>query len=247
MRNLVTAVTTSILVLYCSASSAASEGLTEETGKEILDELRQIKNLLQGQQRGARPGEQAVLVQVKASGAVLGRPDAPITMIEFTDYQCPFCRQFSGNTFPSIRTKYIDTGKIRFISRNLPLPIHPDARNAAHAAICAGEQGRYWEMREILFQNTDLGVTKLPDYASTIGLDTHRFRDCLSADKTPRINSDVSEANAIGISGTPSFVIGRTTDGEITGERVVGALPLGIFETKINALLEQIATGRKTP
>jgi protein-disulfide isomerase len=123
------------------------EGITKQQADEILNELRQIRELLE-KQTGAAPqqaGEQITKAKVSTEGAYsIGSKDAPLTMVEFTDFQCPFCERFHTSTFADLKRDYIDTGKLRFVSRDLPLDFHPNAMQAAEAGRCAGEQGQYW-------------------------------------------------------------------------------------------------------
>src|SRR3989338_5451600 len=138
-----------------------SPPITKEQADAILKELQAIRQLLeqmQRQQAQPRPVQQPVQppappakVKVRSDGPYwLGKADAPVTVVEFTDYQCPFCRRFHQSAFEEIKKNYIDTGKVRFVSRDLPLDIHANAARAAHAARCAGEQGKFWEMRHLL-------------------------------------------------------------------------------------------------
>ena len=123
----------------------------------------------------------AVIAKVStADNPTLGKPDAPITIVEFSDYQCPFCRRFFENTLPALKADYIDIGTVRYVFRDFPLDrIHPQARKAAEAARCAGEQGQYWEMHDQLFQNRALRVLQLKGYARNLGLDLTAFEACL--------------------------------------------------------------------
>ena len=118
-------------------------GITRAQADEILDELRQIRQLLEKNAAAAPAAPEAGgKVRVKIEKLpVLGDKNAPITMVEFTDYQCGFCQRFHMSTFPEIRKKFIDTGKVRFVSRDLPLDFHSNAMRAAQAARCAGDQG----------------------------------------------------------------------------------------------------------
>src|SRR5262249_17984609 len=115
----------------------------------------------------------------------LGQADAPVTLVEFSDYQCPYCRMFFSDTFPTLRREYIDTGKVRYVFRDYPLAqMHPQARKAAEAAHCAGEQGKYWEMHDLLFQNQQaLALPQLSEYARNLGLDGASFDACLQSEK----------------------------------------------------------------
>lgn len=102
---------------------------------------------------------------------ILGKADAPVTMIEFSDFQCPFCARYTSQTFPQIKKEYIDTGKVRAVFKNFPLPFHSDAQKAAEAGECAAEQGKFWEYKEKLFQNqSNLSVSDLKEYASELSL-----------------------------------------------------------------------------
>lgn len=222
-------------------SVAAEEGLTRAQGDAILKELRAIHQLLQSQRQPARPQPQRpkrAKVPV-GDGTVLGSADAPVTMVEFTDYQCPFCKRFYDQTFGELKKAYIDTGKVRFVSRNLPLSIHQNANGAARAALCAGEQGHYWEMRQLLFANNrQLAAAQLPKYAAQLKLDGAAFQACLDGPKVAaELNQDHKDASAAGITGTPSFVLG-TSDGKVVdGDLLVGAQPFVAFKGRIETLL----------
>src|SRR6476469_6380197 len=112
-------------------------------------------------------------------GRTLGPADAPVTIIEFTDLQCPYCGRFSRETWPELRARYIDTGKVRFVSRDFPLPFHAFAMPAAIAARCAEQQGRYWEFREAVFrQQARLGGEPYAQIAASLGLDTAALEAC---------------------------------------------------------------------
>lgn len=186
---------------------------------------------------GAAAGESAA----GAPGGfnVLGREDAPVTIIEFTDLQCPYCARFASSTFPELRRAYIDTGKVRFASRDLPLPFHPFAIPAAVASRCAGEQGHFWEYREALFAaQSRLGQEPYADLARDLGLDLGRFEACRRDGRQEAdVRSDQAIARNAGIASTPSFVIGRLIDGRFQGEIISGAQPLEVFRARIEALL----------
>ena len=114
---------------------------------------------------------------------MLGRADAPVTLVEFSDYQCPFCQRFFATTLSALKKHYVDTGKVRYVFRDFPLDqMHPQARKAAEDAHCAGEQGKYWEMHEVLFQNQrTLAPPQLTVHARTVGVDGSKFDECLSS------------------------------------------------------------------
>src|ERR1035441_4839957 len=142
------------LLLPLGAPGATKDqGITREQADEILKELRQIRQLLESQQAKAPQAqeEQVVKAKVNLEGfAMLGSKEAPLTIVEFTDYQCPFCQRFHTTAFPELKKNYIDTGKVRFYSRDMPLDFHPDAMRAAEAARCASDQGQFWRLRDVL-------------------------------------------------------------------------------------------------
>ena len=172
-----------------------------------------------------------------------GKADAPITIIEFSDYQCPFCGRFVKNTFPDIAKKYIDGGKVKYVFRDFPLEFHKQAPKASEAANCAGDKGKYWEMHDKLFDNqSTLTVDKLKQYAADIGLDTESFNACIDSGKhADEINKDLEDGKKATVSGTPTFFIGKTQSGkkEIAGKRMVGARPFSSFEQVIEQLLAE--------
>jgi protein-disulfide isomerase len=172
---------------------------------------------------------------------MLGSADAPVMIIEFTDLQCPYCARFARDTWPQLRERYVDTGKVRFATRDLPLPFHAFALPAAVAARCAGQQGKFWEYREALFRDQSLlGQGRYAELAVAFGLDTTRFETC-RADPTvaQAVRTDTTLARSSGISSTPSFVIGRVVNGEFEGEVIAGAQPFEVFQQRLDSLLQQ--------
>jgi protein-disulfide isomerase len=180
-------------------------------------------------------------VQMKLAGLeyALGAPGAPVTLVEFTDYQCPFCRRFQAQDWPQLKRDYIDTGKVRFIVRDLPLSFHSNARPAAEAAHCAGEQSRFWPMHlGLLGQSADLSPQGLEARARALGLDLPRFRACIAANKYEgAIAANAAQADVLGIRGTPAFVVGAAQHGQLDGVLLEGALPYDTFRMVLEALL----------
>lgn len=230
------------------------EAMTHDQADAILNELKAIHTLLQTQ-ANRPPGPSPAPAAAPASTAVspttdkvrlkvgknlhwMGRPDAPVTIVEFTDYQCPFCRKYHTESFAQLKKNYIDTGKVRFASSDLPLDFHANAQRAAEAAWCAGEQDKYWELRDAMITNSsDLSKDAITKYAQTVSLDIASFAACTDAEKyKAEIQEGTAEAATVGISGTPSFVIGKSAPDAIDGVRIVGALPLSAFETEIQKL-----------
>lgn len=230
--------------MLAMSSVTIAESMTKIQGDAILKELREIKQLLAKPQQAmaAAPTAQAKSenLTIKDSAIyVLGRNDAPLTLVEFTDYECPFCKRFYENTFPVLKKNYIDTGKLKFISRNMPLPMHSHALKAAQAAMCAGEQGKYWEMKDLLFKNQSrLEVDALIGYAKNVALNSDTFKACMSDDnRLKAISDEASYINSLGVSGTPSFVLGKSVGDSVEGRKIVGAQPIEAFENAINELL----------
>lgn len=210
---------------------------------KILTELRAIHHLLERLERqqmataqtATPPASDKVQMTVAEGWYSIGRDDAPVTIVEFADYQCPFCRKFQSEAFVELRKNDIDTGKVRFVSRDLPLDFHPNASGAAMAARCAGEQHKFWQMRDLLLaKDADLSSAALLKYGKQINLDMTAFEFCLDDKKyTSNIQKDVADAASIGIGGTPSFVVGKTAKDQIKGVRISGAAPYSAFETAI--------------
>jgi protein-disulfide isomerase len=162
----------------------------------------------------------------------LGPANAPVTFVEFTDYECPFCGRYFQETYPTLLAVYGD--RIKFAIRNFPLmSIHPRAAKAAEAAECAADQDRFWEYHDMLFENQDaLGVASLKQYATDLGLSRVRFAECLdSGEKAAVVAADVRDGRAYMLNGTPTFFV--------NGRRIVGAQPLAVFELYIEQALQE--------
>ena len=227
------------------AAGPASDAVSRDQADAILSELRQIRMLLErgaGAAQAPSPREpqmpQPVANAAIALGSefVLGSKNAPVTIIEFSDYQCGFCRRFHTEAFAQIRAKYIDTGRVRFVSRDMPLDASGPSLRAAEAVRCAGEQDRYWELRDSIIAGPPrLSNESIRAHAGTIvGLDLAKFDSCVSSGKhAPAIQKDIEQAADLKIGGTPSFVIGRSTAEGVDGTTLVGALGFAVFEAKI--------------
>ncbi len=210
--------------------------------KKALSEMRQL--LVQRPAAPAQPPQAAPAVAKVSVGQSpsLGKPDAPVTVVEFSDYQCPFCQRYFASTLPAIKNDYIDTGKVRYVFRDFPLDsIHPQARKAAEAAHCAGEQGKYWEMHDTLFKNQRaLMVENLKGFARDLGLKVEEFNRCLDEGKyAEAVSEHLAAGSAVGVSGTPSFFIGKTSaDGTMEAAVLRGAQPIAAFRQAIDRLLD---------
>jgi protein-disulfide isomerase len=247
------------IALLISPAAMAEEAVDSTANSDvkmdaILLELKAIRQVLEKiEKQGGRTTQRSnkpTTAKFSIKGKhTLGVEDAPVTVVEFADYQCPFCLRFASTTFPLLKQKYIDTGKVRWVALNLPLPFHKDARKAAQAAHCAGEQDKLWEMRDILFRNPKkLNAENLPAHAETLSLDMTAFNECLQSDRhLAEIDQDAKDAKAVRLTGTPSFIIGKTASDEISGEVVIGAQPMNKFEAAIDKVLEQKPVAKKTP
>ncbi|MBS0379165.1 MAG: DsbA family protein [Proteobacteria bacterium] len=169
----------------------------------------------------------------------IGRSDAPLTLLEFTDYQCPYCRKFHAETWPLLKKNWIDTGRLRFVVRDLPLEFHAAAMPAAQAAHCAGEQGKFWEMHDALLSGDDpLATGGIERRAVKLGLDVERLHACTRANRYEGdIARNIAAADALHIHGTPAFVIGISRGNALEGQLVSGAQPYEDFDAALQQLL----------
>ena len=224
-------------------AGAGAQGITGQQADEMLKELRAIHALLQkaAQPPAAPTGPppDAPVKLERVTGYILGRPDAPLTMVEFTDLQCPYCSRFATQTFDAIKKGWIDTGRLRFLSRDFPLPMHPEAQRAARASRCAGEQGRFWELRTDLVRNAErLSPAFITERAAALKLDIKAFTACVESTRfDAEIAQDQRDGSAAGIQGTPSFIVGRTGPQGLDGILIVGAQPYDTFDQKLKELL----------
>lgn len=174
---------------------------------------------------------------------VLGDANAPITLIEFSDYRCPFCERFHTDAFPQIKKNYIDTGKAKFIYRDLS--IHPpQSDDAAAAAHCAADQGKYWDYHGKLFTQFSAGdsfdASTLKKYAGELGLNQASFDSCFDGGKyKDEVSKDYSDARAVTATGTPTMFVGKSTaNGSIQAFKLVGAQDYADFA----ALIDKVST-----
>jgi protein-disulfide isomerase len=208
----------------------------------IHGELIQIRLLMESEPEG-EDVEALRATSVSVSGQPsLGSPNAPVTLVEFTDFQCPFCSRFHAQTFPLIRKAFVEPGRVRYVSLDFPLTsIHPDALRAARASHCGEEQGRYWETHDTLFnQRGRLGRAAILEAIQGMGLNTQKFALCLDTEANDgRIRQSLTHGRALGINGTPTFLLGRSQGSAVAGRMIVGAQPFEVFDDLIRDLLEK--------
>ncbi|OGY17744.1 MAG: hypothetical protein A2900_00015 [Candidatus Chisholmbacteria bacterium RIFCSPLOWO2_01_FULL_50_28] len=191
-----------------SAQPQASETLSEEQWQRVISE----------------------------SAVSQGKDGARVTIVEFTDYQCPYCKRHFDETLPQIEKDYIQTGKVKYLVRDFPLPNHPNAPSAAQLARCAGDQGKYWEMHDLLFGKQEEWSTGDPTdaflgFGSSLGLNGGELSACLKdGTHQDQVLKDVALAQELGIGGTPGFYI--------NGKILVGAMPFANFKSMIDQALQ---------
>ena len=206
---------------------------------KIRQDVSEIRRILEQARRRADSGQVQATVSID-DDPMMGDRNAPLTLIEFSDYHCPFCRRFFTQTFPRIKSDYIDTGKVRYVFRDYPLDaIHPNARKAAETAHCAEEQGKYWEMHDAIFESNDSGAPDLKSLGRKVGLDIASLGKCVNSGKYAReIENDYQDGTLAGVTGTPGFFVGLTRKGStIRGTLISGAQPFSHFTAQFDALL----------
>lgn len=216
----------------------------KEAQTGLQKDLQEIKTFLRGPAPSAKLPPENLTVSL-GNRPVKGDKDARLTLIEFSDYQCPFCARHFHETLPQIEKDYITTGKLKYVVRDFPLEsIHKEAFKAHETVNCAGGQGKYWEMHGRLFQNQNqLGAVDLAKHAQAIGLSLPEFKECLEGGKQAvEIRKDIEEGRKLGVQGTPTFFLGvQESDGKnIKVFRMIyGAQPYFQFKEAIEWALGQ--------
>ncbi len=247
-----------VLLLLTGVDVAWSATQTDdalEAMKKELAEIKQVQHAMQGELQAIKN-----LLQAKASppaapakdvtvglddDPVKGERGAPLTLIEFSDYQCPFCARHFRETMPQIEAEYIKTGKVKYVFRDFPLDFHKEAFKAAQAAQCAGEQGKYWEMHDRFFANQRaLSLADFAADAKALNLDVPAFSACLDGGKyAEEVRKDLAEGKAAGVNGTPAFFLGVAEGNQIKSARFLsGAQPYANFKAAFDALLSPPAS-----
>lgn len=217
--------------------------------RAILKELQEIKALLQSRGAAVAPAPRptpAPPAELATDGMPSeGRADARVVVVEFSDFQCPFCARHARETHPEIRREYVDRGDVRYVFAHYPLErLHPNAQKASEAAACADAQGRFWEMHDRLFASpTALAPAALLEHGAAVGLDTTRLRSCLEGEMAAKVRADQEAGARAGITGTPAFFLGfPAASGKIrVVQRIAGARPFAEWKTTLDALLAQVA------
>jgi protein-disulfide isomerase len=222
----------------------------------------QIEELKQGQERLAKEveGIKQMLEQRSGRGDFAAKPSGPsvssvnvhgepfrgdltarVAIMEFSDFDCSFCGKYAREVYPSIDQDYVKAGKVRYFFRDVPAPGETNAFVKARAARCAGEQGKFWEMHDVLFGSQGTAAGDLIAFGHAVGLDAAKFDECLSSEKySENIQRSVAGARRMGIFGTPAFIVGEiTADGDFirVSKVLVGAQTYQDMKTVLDSLL----------
>ena len=218
----------------------------EDKIDQLSGDLQKLEDTMLTDPNAPAPQSQPVITA--DDDPVLGSVDAPVTMIEFSDFQCPFCARFYSETLPLIKANFIDTGLVKMVYRDFPLQsIHPNAIPAAVASECADEQGAYWEYHDILFEDVSAwgpmeisgAVEQFKAYAEDLGLDTGTFSECVDTGKyVTEVTDDYADGVAYGVTGTPAFFLGSEQTGYFP---ISGARPYPEFQFAIEQILGAIS------
>ncbi len=204
--------------------AAAKQGKGREVASKVFDELKKANNVVVTFKEPPKPKK-----QVDAKGPSKGPDTAKVVIVEFSDFQCPFCSR-AATTVDQVMEQY--AGKVKLVFRQFPLDFHAEAPKAAEAGLCADDQKKFWEMHDAMFKNQDkLKVEDLKAHAAAIGLDAAKFNECLDSGKKKAIvDGDMADGKKVGVSGTPAFFI--------NGQMLSGAQPLEAFKEVIDAELK---------
>jgi len=224
-------------------------GLTAATVVLVAGGLMWVLLTDRRSERSRRPRsvqelEQVQVLDVPPSSSVKGESGARIAIVEFSDFECPFCGRYARDTYPRLTREYVDTGKVQYMFRHYPLDIHPLAIKAAEAVECAAREGMYWEMHDLLFAaGGALAEPDLLGYAATLGLQQEDFETCLKGNiMTERVLEDRQYGEALGVSATPTFFFAEVRDdGKLSLlAKLSGARPYSTFQSTLDELLSEI-------
>ena len=241
--------------LFAQENASDLKAFLEELQKsqqEMRLEMQEIKSMLSKLPLPNMPNNPANAMQpINVKGVefdigdnpILGSESARFILVEFTDYQCPFCGRYARETFPQLREQYVDKGIIRYAVIDQPLPIHPDAAKAAEASHCAQDQRKFWEIHEEMMAKQD-DLKDLTTYAKTLDMNVGQFEDCLNTGKyKDAVRNNMALASKLGVNGVPGFIIGtidKNDSSKVTGISMIrGAMPLAIFQKELDTALQQ--------
>jgi len=226
--------------------------LLEATQLRMLRELESISTQLAEGRKAAPAGPLRVSppppaipssVQSIADAAMKGSPDASVVLIEYADFQCPYCGQFARQILPEIEKRYVSTGKLRVVFKHMPLQeIHPQAVMAAETAECARQQGKFWQVHDALFADQRLDETSLVEKARTSGISVQQFSECVRGSGGDKVKQDLAAARALALAVTPTFLLGHDVGGAVKVAQILtGVRGLDVFTNAIESLLNDHA------
>ena len=255
LRHPIIAAISVLTLLGCGSSSAQSPKDTEALKKEVealkasqaemqksLDEVREFLKAVTGGKFGA---PSLVGSSLEINGAPANGPaTAPVTLIEISDYHCPFCRRHFQQTQPQLYSNYIHAGKVRHVFLHYPIDqLHPDAFRSHEAASCAADQGKFWDLHSKLFEAPARTIEQLVPLGQSAGVNVDAFRACLEGGKhSQEVKDSVARIQKMGISGTPYFLVGRTPSGNApmkVSKIIEGAQPYESFQKAIDQVLAE--------
>jgi protein-disulfide isomerase len=244
------------LILFCAQFSFGQQRPTSEELKSLRKDVETIKEsqtaiqkaveeikVLARAGQGRQPLQPGDIVLSMDDDPVKGDRNARLVLVEFSDYQCPFCERYFRETLPEIEKDYIKTGKLKYVFRDIPIEAaHKDAFKAAEAAGCAFDQGKFWEMHDRLFANQSaLDPSKLMQYAEAIGLEMPKFQECLDREKyVTEVRQDFADGQKAGMTATPTFFLGLTQPNSPKVKVlavIIGAKPYATFKEAIDNAL----------
>lgn len=230
------------------ANDTALDKLTSAVNA-LSEQIRDLKDSIRSMSLAARP---AAAVPSAPETAVididgfptLGKADINLVMVEFADFQCPFCARYTRDTYAVLKQEYVDSGRIKYVFRHFPLSnIHDMAQRASSAAECAHGIGKFWDIHDAFFRTTaPLNEATVHKIAADVGVTEEQLSRCMNdTDTLARVQADTAEGVRLGITGTPTFLIGRLgSDGRLRVERrIVGAQPLQAFKSVLDQMLNK--------
>ena len=240
------------LIVSWSSVATAEEWITEEVLKQLSEvrqeikglkeEVKALKAVVEKGNTGNDPGSGRNLDI--STAPYIGNQDAEVAIVEFSDYQCPYCKRHFSQTLPQIDESYLKSNRVIYVMKQFPLSFHAQARGASIAALCVEQlkPGNYWQAHKAIF-NGEIRLDK-EDYqslAASLEIDQSKFTSCLdSPAMSEQVDTDIREGNAIGVSGTPAFFIGKVIDGKVVnGQLLSGARPYASFASMIDQLLAE--------
>lgn len=238
----------SISILISGGVIKPSGNTSQKTGTSTIQAAQPTPKPVQA--AAVQPDNSKPILVSIAGDPILGDKNAKLTLVEFSDYECPFCKKAFNEVLPDLKKNYINTGKVRLIYKDLPLPFHQNAAKEAEAAQCAKDQGgdvAYFKYHDQIFTKTSGGGTgitldQLPILAKAINLNVAQFQKCLDSGKLKaEVDKDLAEAQKVGAGGTPTWFLGKTTSTDsIEGTIIEGAQPFSVFKAAIDQQLSKI-------